>query len=241
MDQSVVKQEIWKGMGTQFDPLFAKVMISLIDADVNYDMREIPGEQDEIVFDDTDIRIEWPTSPNEQSADIGMMQETDANSLAAFIMIESKWCNPSEGIVVSNEEKKISFHSITRNEASYVWSAPVVLVYSSDDGTVLGPNYVEHGVFMSAGYGWQAGPSLYEYSMLVREKDFESWDNWNKRNKEGLEHTFHVRMEDNVVVLTFENGLLTEGAHLAVPEEYKGKVFVAFSGLECDISNVEEI
>lgn len=40
MDQPIVKQELWKGMGTQFDPQFAKLMISIMDSDVNYDLRE---------------------------------------------------------------------------------------------------------------------------------------------------------------------------------------------------------
>jgi len=244
MEQSLVRQEIWKGMGTQFDPLYAKVMISLIDADPNYEMREVPDRKDEIIFDDHIKQVVWPSSYKEDletENGVRTMQTEGVNNLATFIQMEDKWCNATDGFLVTNEPKRIRFTGTTRPDAQYVWCAPIVLVYSSDDGQVLGPGYTELGVFMSAGYGWQAGPSLYEYSMLVREKDFESWDNWNKRNKEGLEHTFHVRMEDNVVVLTFENGLLTEGAHLAVPEEYKGKVFVAFSGLECDISNVEEI
>ena len=40
MPQENVRSEIEKGMGTQFDPNFAKIMIGLIDADRHYDMRE---------------------------------------------------------------------------------------------------------------------------------------------------------------------------------------------------------
>ena len=38
--QNLVREEIVKGTGTQFDPVFAKIMLELIDQDVNYDMRE---------------------------------------------------------------------------------------------------------------------------------------------------------------------------------------------------------
>ena len=38
--QKLVREEIVKGTGTQFDPVFAKIMLELIDQDVNYDMRE---------------------------------------------------------------------------------------------------------------------------------------------------------------------------------------------------------
>ena len=38
--QQRVREELVKGMGTQFDPLFAKTMIHLIDLDTEYRMQE---------------------------------------------------------------------------------------------------------------------------------------------------------------------------------------------------------
>ena len=40
MPQAKVREEIAKGIGTQFDPLFAGIMLGLIDHDENYTMRE---------------------------------------------------------------------------------------------------------------------------------------------------------------------------------------------------------
>ena len=40
MDQQVVRQQIEQGMGTQFDPRFAKIMLQMMDEDVDYQMRE---------------------------------------------------------------------------------------------------------------------------------------------------------------------------------------------------------
>ena len=40
LPQTVVRAEMEKGMGTQFDPQFAEIMISMIDEDANYQMRE---------------------------------------------------------------------------------------------------------------------------------------------------------------------------------------------------------
>ena len=40
LPQDVVRQEIEKGKGTQFDPVIADKMIELIDEDVNYEMHE---------------------------------------------------------------------------------------------------------------------------------------------------------------------------------------------------------
>ena len=40
MPQEVVREEIVKGKGTQFDPTFADIMLAMIDEDTNYSMKE---------------------------------------------------------------------------------------------------------------------------------------------------------------------------------------------------------
>lgn len=40
LPQATVRQEIEKGKGTQFDPYFADIMLQMIDADTDYQMRE---------------------------------------------------------------------------------------------------------------------------------------------------------------------------------------------------------
>ncbi len=43
MDQDVVRGEIEKGRGSQFDPEFADIMLQMIDDDINYDLQEDGG------------------------------------------------------------------------------------------------------------------------------------------------------------------------------------------------------
>ena len=43
LSQNYVRTEIEKGIGTQFDPEYAKIMLKLIDEDKNYKMRESPN------------------------------------------------------------------------------------------------------------------------------------------------------------------------------------------------------
>ncbi len=42
LSQEAVRRELLKGSGTQFDPVFAKIMVLLIDEDDNYVMRQSP-------------------------------------------------------------------------------------------------------------------------------------------------------------------------------------------------------
>ncbi len=44
MDQERVRMEIERGRGTQFDPRYADVMLSLIDEDVEFSMRAVPAD-----------------------------------------------------------------------------------------------------------------------------------------------------------------------------------------------------
>lgn len=40
LPQAVAREEIEKGMGTQFDPTFARIMLDMIDEDKDYAMRQ---------------------------------------------------------------------------------------------------------------------------------------------------------------------------------------------------------
>ena len=39
LPQAVVREQMVKGIGTQFDPFFAKIMLKMIDMDTDYRMR----------------------------------------------------------------------------------------------------------------------------------------------------------------------------------------------------------
>ena len=40
LPQEIVREEVQKGKGTQFDPVFAEIMLTMIDEDTEYLMRE---------------------------------------------------------------------------------------------------------------------------------------------------------------------------------------------------------
>ena len=44
MPQAKIREQIRKGRGTQFDPVFADIMLAMIDEDSKYTMQEMPGQ-----------------------------------------------------------------------------------------------------------------------------------------------------------------------------------------------------
>lgn len=239
MDQVLVKQELWKGMGTQFDALFAKIMISLVDADVYYDMREKKDVSDEIMFEMGEEEIKWPIIPPKDIKEKDTkLTDSDFTTLGAFMCVEDHWCNPSKGIPVAEKEICVTFRGVMRPDGLYVWNTPVVLLFASTDGEVMGPAYDELGVFMSAGYGWRSGSAVYEYSGFTRNEGFVSWDNWIERNRVGLEYTVRIRREGDEVILEIANELITTEANLKLAKGTKN-VFFALSGEYCDVYDIK--
>lgn len=240
MDQIVVKQEIWKGMGTQFDPLFAKYMISLIDADINYDMREKPDERDDFIVNDEVEEINWDRNEIKSIREVeNTIREMDLSFLGAFVLLEEHWMNPKGSIKVENEQKAVEFVSTMREDGNYVWNAPVIILYTSGDGELLGKGYEELAVYMSGGYGWKSGTTLHEKMNFIRKKTVgDFWDNWIRRNKEGMKYTVSTRRESNLVYITIETELSILEGKVVLADKYKDnnkELYYVITGDTCII------
>lgn len=240
MDQMVVKQEIWKGMGTQFDPMFAKIMISLIDADNKYEMREKRGEDTEIQIENQLEEVVWPSSkPQEVSTENPTLQDTECLTLGDFICSEKSWGDPTDGILITENPVRVKFLGVARPDGAYVWCAPVAVLYSSEDGKILGPSYEELGVAMSAGYSWRVSDFVVEYATLTRNKGFESWDKWLSRKSQGVECELTAYIKDNEVYVIIDNEMLNFEVHFQFSQVYNKPLYISLTGEKCDIFDVE--
>jgi len=235
LDQRIVKQEIWKGIGTQFDPLVGKHMIALIDADVEYDMRQKRDEKYEII-DEIGTEEYWLNyDPKSIKSEEKIMSDTSIKYFAEFVLTMDHWCNPVYLMEVNNEEKEVIVTSKTKETAEYVWNAPIAILYTSEDGQPVGKNYTELAVFMGAGYSWKTGPTVFEENKRIRKESFGDWNNWVASNKAGLEYRFRARYEENFVYITVDNDLLTVEGKVELPKDFNQKLYVCCSGELCDI------
>lgn len=238
MDQAVVKQEIWKGSGTQFDPFFAKLMISLIDADLNYDMREKPDYLDEIIFDDQGGEVSWKYEPTVIIDENQVMQETSVDTLGEFTMCVNNWANPTKPVAVNSEIHTVKFKSTTNQDGEFVWFVPTVIVFSSEDGNIGGEGYDELGVFVSGGYSWKVGSSIDESIRVIKTENFRNYDQWIQRNKTGMEFKASVVRYGSLVNVKIENDLLIVEGELILPNDYERNIYFAITGERCNIEEV---
>lgn len=236
LNQKIVKQEIWKGIGTQFDPLIAKHMIALIDADVDYDMREKTDEVYETIDEIKKNEFWEKYNPKSIKVEDKVLSDTNLKYFGEFVSAVDHWMNPIELCKVTEEELKVSFISRTDSASEYIWETPALIIYSSEGGKLCDPSYEELAVLMSAGYSWRVGSALYEENSLTREDGFINWNNWLDKNKEGLEYIVTVKRDKDNIIINIENGLLTVKWNVTLPGNYTKDMYVCATGENCIIS-----
>jgi len=115
---------------------------------------------------------------------------------------------------------------------------PSIIVFSSEDGTIGGPEYDELGVFVSGGYSWKVGSSIDESIRMTKTENFRNYDQWIQRNKTGMEYKASVVRYGSLVNIKIENDLLILEGELILPNGFEKCVYFAITGERCDIEEV---
>jgi len=236
LDQRIVKQEIWKGMGTQFDPLIAKHMIAMIDEDVDYKMRQMIDEKYEMIDEITNSKFWDDNDPKSVKSEEKVMSDTSFKYFGEFVQSVDHWFKPFCLAKAADEGTEVKVLSKTAEEANYIWNAPTVILYTSDDGRPQGENYTEIAVFMCAGYSWKTGPTLSEENSVIRKDAFTDWNNWLTKNKEGLEYRFKVSRTDSIINIDIDNDLVSMTGRVELPIDFKKEVYLSVTGEQCNIT-----
>ena len=112
--QQTVREEIIKGMGTQFDPEFAKIMVHLIDKDIEFQMQEridFNDDSESTALSCKEFRTNFSEAIriNEMKTKIHFQYENTAgeNSMPAFVLFDSLDARIHKG---DDFEKILSYH-----------------------------------------------------------------------------------------------------------------------------------
>lgn len=112
--QQVVREEIIKGIGTQFDPIFAKIMVHLIDKDIEFQMQEridFSDDTENTKLSCEEFRTNFAEALriNEMKTKIYFKYENTAgeNSMPAFVLFDSLDARVHKG---DEYEKSLSYH-----------------------------------------------------------------------------------------------------------------------------------
>ena len=141
----------------------------------------------------------------------------------------------SKGIPV-RDGMTIRFHSMSLPTARLVWHCPFCVIYSSDDGSVTGNNFVEYAVIRLDGETWEDGESA-DNDLIVSRTGFEGWDVWKKQNKEGMDVTLNFERNGNTVVTRTTN-LNIYIKNTTTIKDGNSEIYAALTGDQCAITDI---
>ncbi|WP_242837137.1 HD-GYP domain-containing protein [Eubacterium xylanophilum] len=142
----------------------------------------------------------------------------------------------TEGILL-NDDIDISFHSRSLPSSNLVWQCPYVLLYYSDDGRVYGRGYYEYALIKLNGEGTGKSSLVDNTFTMSKSEDFPGWDEWKRRNKEGLEYLVSVEKNKKRVKIISDN----LGIHIENITNFSDKidkVYVSLTGDQVALTDI---
>ena len=91
-----------------------------------------------------------------------------------------------------------------------LWHCPFVVIYYSDDGLFRGKGYRELALVRFDGEGWEEDEAASNEMNSSFDESFMNWDEWKRRNREGVDCIVHVEWNKNRLTLQAE----AAGMHL---------------------------
>ena len=135
------------------------------------------------------------------------------------------------------DKLRLMFHTMSLPGSDLIWNCPYVIIFSSEDGSVYGPEYREYA-FVKL-YGENEGDDTYAANLMTMKKhpDFPGWEIWKSKNRKGLEcEVILTRKKGHIVLKTTNLGIAIENTTdiFDVPE----KVFVALTGDQVALTDI---
>lgn len=208
--QQEVREELVKGMETQFDPTFAKIMLHLIDLDTEYEMQE----REEIAS---------------LGGDNSMHFDEYRSSASEGIVIADQ-----EMTIRLNSKKDADFPYSDCIPTMILFDALDGRMHE-DDKAGAEMKYFEYGVLRFNGEAICEGARKMETEITVKETaDFDFWS----EEKHGTEYTVQaVKVKDHMR-FKIDSPDQTVEVIVALPDSARF-TYIALTGEHCTISNVK--
>lgn len=155
------------------------------------------------------------------------------------VQIEGEMSSYTEGVKLSGE-LRLKFHTMTIPGSEFVWNCPFIVFYNSDNGEALGENYIEFDEVKLNGES-VAGDEIVESKLNMEKTDeFEGWDVWKEKNKEGIECEVVIHRRGNKIVTSTENlGIKIENT--TVLNNHIKDVYVALTGSHVALTDIRAV
>ena len=148
------------------------------------------------------------------------------------------WCSAATEGIVLKDELEISFHTMSLPTARLIWHCPFVAIFYSKDKKFKGEGYREFAVLRLDGETWESYDYVNNRIILNKTDDFNGWDDWKEKNRQGMDCTVRLqRIGNSVKMETINCGIAirsTTTIKSDVPE-----ILIALTGDQVALTNVK--
>ena len=142
----------------------------------------------------------------------------------------------TEGIPITGN-MTLTFHSISYPTARLVWHCPYFTVFTSDNGQTDGGHFREFLLLKLDGENWESEEDVDNAVTADLTEDFEGWNTWMEKNRQGLDCTLRIHREDNKIMLQTESFGIALNSVSEIHDGTKN-VYFAITGDQCAISDI---
>jgi len=191
----------------------------------NCDVEILEVEKDEKAIDETEI----PRIAEELNFKFGA--EGDIPSIQM-----NGWREVHSESIKLVDKLRITMHSLSLPTSRLIWHCPFIIYYVSDNHKFWGPNYMELAMLRMDGEYW-SGYNLIESHQLNKLPEFENWEEWKAKNKQGVDCELSIEMQGRTIITRTYSAGLESIDKLVVPEEF-GDVYITLTGDQCAITDI---
>ncbi len=152
------------------------------------------------------------------------------------VQIDSIRSDNTEGVKIKDSMRLI-FHTMSLPSSNLVWHCPYLLLYTSDDGKVMGRGYKEFAMIRLDGEVQSGGSEAENKTEVNKGKGFTNWDNWKKLNRKGFECGVRFTRYKNKIITETENGGISI-INTTTLKNKKEKVYVSITGDQVALTDI---
>ncbi len=148
------------------------------------------------------------------------------------------WRTASSKGIELDGDIEIRLHSLSLPTARLLWHCPFVILFYSENGEVGGPGFKEFALMRMDGEGWEMHEGVVSKISVNKEEDFEGWETWKEKQKQGVDCRVTIRIRDNTVTVhTYNEGVrLKDVTRIDTPTP---KIYAALSGDQCALTGIK--
>ncbi|MBQ3913617.1 MAG: HD-GYP domain-containing protein [Lachnospiraceae bacterium] len=142
----------------------------------------------------------------------------------------------TRGIPISSS-MTVTFHSFSYPTARLVWHCPYFSIFTSDNGQPDGERFREFLLLKLDGENWESQEDVDNAVTIDQTEDFEGWNAWMEKNKQGLDCTLKIIRDDNRIMMQTESSGVALNSVTTINDGTKD-VYLAITGDQCAITDI---